>query len=581
MVEARRVPRRNSKQRGISLYSENEPDLDPHPARKICEARSQKPEARSGCACSLRFWLLASRLFAPGEGRSTLRNSYRAFFLRSLFPSLICIHSHGSLSFPCSSSFFADPNPRHVAVVSYIAGFVFFAGTFYWITETMIIYGGLSFPLAVGIGSLFAVVYSLCFLLFGLGLHLAIRRFGPRGIFLAAPLWVTVELHPDALLFSGFPWMLSGYALVPYVGILQIVTVTGIYGLSFIATAVNSVIAYGYSPSAARHGSAATAVAVGVMWFLPILGETPSGDPIPVRIVQTNISLSQPWVQPEADDLLDELGDAVHEQRKQTAACRVAGNTGSFLSERRRGLSSPHAGHCAKAGRVFSCRLHRYAGRGPSNSAALLSPDGSVVSRYDKMHLVPFGEYIPMKQFLFFAESFTKQVGNFAPGTEYTVSPLDGHRISTAICYESIFPDLMRQFVKQGSQLFVLITNDGWFGESSAPFQHLRMGVVRAVENRRYMVRTANTGISAIIDPYGRIESSTRIGVRTNLDGTAHFRSDLTFYTRYGDVFAYANAVCRCPRNCHCGGRRTIMHEELIERFAQLKTRSEEVRRFL
>ncbi|PYS04536.1 MAG: apolipoprotein N-acyltransferase [Acidobacteria bacterium] len=150
---------------------------------------------------------------------------------------------------------------------------------------------------------------------------------------------------------------------------------------------------------------------------------------------------------------------------------------------------------------------------------------------------------MPFKRLLFFAESLTRQVGDFAPGTEYTISPLDGHRLSTAICYESIFPDLIRQFVKRGSELVVVITNDGWFGESSAPFQHLRMGVVRAVENRRYMVRTANTGISAIIDPYGRIEARTPIGVRMILDGTAHFRSDRTFYTQYGDLFAYANAV--------------------------------------
>ncbi len=172
-----------------------------------------------------------------------------------------------------------------------------------------------------------------------------------------------------------------------------------------------------------------------------------------------------------------------------------------------------------------------------------MNPHGEVVSRYDKMHLVPFGEYIPLKRLLFFAESLTRQVGDFAPGTEYTISSLDGHRLSTAICYESIFPDLMRQFVKRGSELVVVITNDGWFGESSAPFQHLRMGVVRAVENRRYMVRTANTGISAIIDPYGRIEARTPIGVRMILDGTAHFRSDRTFYTQYGDLFVYANAV--------------------------------------
>jgi len=159
------------------------------------------------------------------------------------------------------------------------------------------------------------------------------------------------------------------------------------------------------------------------------------------------------------------------------------------------------------------------------------------------MHLVPFGEYVPFKHLLFFAESLTRQVGDFIPGNEYTVNSLDGHHVSTAICYESIFPDLIRRFVKRGSELLIVITNDGWFGESSAPYQHLRMGVVRAVENRRYMVRTANTGISAIIDPYGRIEAGTPIGVRTILDGTAHFRSDRTFYTEYGDVFAYANVL--------------------------------------
>jgi apolipoprotein N-acyltransferase len=154
---------------------------------------------------------------------------------------------------------------------------------------------------------------------------------------------------------------------------------------------------------------------------------------------------------------------------------------------------------------------------------------------------VPFGEYVPFKRLLFFADSLTRQVGDFSFGTQYTISPMDGHKIATAICYESIFPNLVRQFVKNGSELMVVITNDGWFGQSSAPYQHLRMGVVRSVENRRWMVRTANTGISAIIDPYGKIEAETAIGVRTILDGTAQFRTDQTFYTKYGDVFAYAN----------------------------------------
>jgi apolipoprotein N-acyltransferase len=443
---------------------------------------------------------------------------------------------------PLLSVILRESNIRRLALTSYIAGFVFFAGTFYWMTETMIIYGGLSYISAVGIGLLFAVVYSLCFLAFGAGLYLSIRRFGPRGIFAAAPLWVTIELIRTHFFFCGFPWMLSGYALVPYIGILQIVSWTGIYGLSFIATAVNSAIAYGILQRS-RVWLAGAAVAIGVMWFFPLMGESPPGESMAVRIVQTNISLNQPWAQPEAGQLLNELGAlSTSDQSKPRLVVWPETPAPFYLSDDPQ-FRARIQQIARKIGAYVLVGYIDMIGEEPSNSAALLSPAGDVVSRYNKMHLVPFGEYIPLKRLLFFAESFTKQVGNFAAGTEYTISAVDNHRISTAICYESIFPNLMRQFVKQGSELFVLITNDGWFGESSAPFQHLRMGVVRAVENRRYMVRTANTGISAIIDPYGRIESSTPIGVRTILDGTAHFRSDLTFYTRYGDVFAYANVL--------------------------------------
>jgi apolipoprotein N-acyltransferase len=426
-------------------------------------------------------------------------------------------------------------------MTSYIAGVVFFAGTFYWITETMMIYGGLSFPLAAGVGALFALAYALYFVLFGLGLYFAIMKIGPGGLLFAAPLWVTVELL-RAHLFSGFPWMLSGYALVPYAGILQIAAWTGIYGLSFIATGVNSMIAYAaLRRSKAWLGSAAIAIAIA--WFLPIFGETPSGDPIPVRLVQTNISLDQPWQKPDSDELLNDL-EALSTRDTGRPALVVWPETPAPFYLNEDVEFRTHMQQIArKLGAYFLLGYIDSIGEGPSNSVAVLNPKGEVVSRYDKMHLVPFGEYVPFKRLLFFAESLTRQVGDFAPGTEFTISSLDGHHISTAICYESIFPDLVRQFVKRGSELIVVVTNDGWFGESSAPFQHLRMGVVRAVENRRYMTRTANTGISAIIDPYGRIEARTPIGVRMIVDGTAYYRSDRTFYTEHGDVFAYANAL--------------------------------------
>jgi apolipoprotein N-acyltransferase len=428
-----------------------------------------------------------------------------------------------------------------VILASYVSGVIFFAGSCYWITETMSIYGGLSIPLAVGVGALFAVMYALYFVLFGLGLHLAVKKFGKPGLIFAAPLWVTVELL-RATMFSGFPWMLSGYALVPYSGVLQLVTWTGIYGLSFLATAVNSAIAYGVVQRNIKWIGAAV-LAVLIAWFLPVWSGSPANSPIAVRLVQTNISLDQPWKKQDFDALVGELADLSTRDSAKPRLVVWPETPAPFYLKEDAEFRTRMQGVARKLGAYFLVGYIDAVGAGPANSAGLLSPTGEQISRYDKMHLVPFGEYVPLKSLLFFAESLTRQVGEFVPGTNYTVTQLDGHSVSTIICYESIFPNQVRQFVKRGAELLVLITNDGWFGESSAPYQHLRMGVVRAVENRRYLVRTANTGISAIIDPYGRIETETPIGVRTIVDGMAHFRSDRTFYTQYGDLFAYANVI--------------------------------------
>ena len=430
----------------------------------------------------------------------------------------------------------------HIVGTSYLTGVVFFSGTFYWITETMMLYGGLSAPLAVGVGGLFALTYALYFVLFALGVHLAVKKFGAGGLFFAPPLWVVVEFL-RGILFSGFPWMLSGYALAPYAGTLQMAAWTGIYGLSFLATAVNSVIAFGALKRDVKWLIAAIAV-IAIAWVFPVLGEKPSTGPISVRLVQANIPLDQQWKKPESDQLLDELAALSTRESAVKPKLIVWPETPApFYLTLDAEFRTRMQNIARKAEAYFLLGYIDAVGEGPSNSAGLLNPKGGQISRFDKIHLVPFGEYVPFKRLLFFAESLTRQVGDFVPGKEYTLSSIDGHPISTAICYESIFPNLVRQFVKRGSELLVVITNDGWFGESSAPYQHLRMGVVRSVENRRWMVRTANTGISAIIDPYGRIVVQTPIGVRTALDGTAHFRSDRTFYTQYGDVFAYANVL--------------------------------------
>src|SRR5438093_12875539 len=160
------------------------------------------------------------------------------------------------------------------------------------------------------------------------------------------------------------------------------------------------------------------------------------------------------------------------------------------------------------------------------------------------MHLVPFGEYVPLRRLLFFAAPLVKVIGSgLAAGYTPTVLAVDGHLLSVAICYEIVYPNLVRQFVRGGSELLTTITNDAWFGRTSAPYQHFAQASMRAIEEGRYLVRSANTGISGIVDPYGRVLERTDIYQQVVIVGEARFLRELTFYGRHGDVFAYASLV--------------------------------------
>jgi apolipoprotein N-acyltransferase len=289
-------------------------------------------------------------------------------------------------------------------------------------------------------------------------------------------------------------------------------------------------------------------VAIIGVWIWPAPGESSEGVPLDVRMVQANISLNQSWDEPQTKQILDQLTALSLEvgAASQPGAQRLlvwpevpAPFSLSDDPEFRR-----HAESVATAfGGYFLLNNIGRVGGEPTNNAALLDPSGKIISRYDKIRLVPFGEYVPMKDLLFFAGKLVEHVGDFRPGSQFTISTVGDHRLATIICYESIFPDFARQFVRDGAELLVLVTNDAWFGSSSAPFQHLRMGVVRAVENRRYLVRVANTGVTAIIDPYGKIVSRAPVNQRMGSNGVARFRSDRTFYSEYGDVFAYVNVA--------------------------------------
>jgi apolipoprotein N-acyltransferase len=177
------------------------------------------------------------------------------------------------------------------------------------------------------------------------------------------------------------------------------------------------------------------------------------------------------------------------------------------------------------------------------NAAFLVRPDGTTGGVYRKMHLVPFGEYVPVKKLLFFAAPLVQAVSDFSAGDEAVLLPVGDHLVSTAICYEVVYPDLVRRFVTGGSEMLTTITNDAWFGPTSAPYQHFEQASMRAIEEGRYLVRSANTGISGIVDPYGRVIARTGIYQPAIVVGEARFLKTSTFYGRHGDILAYASVL--------------------------------------
>jgi apolipoprotein N-acyltransferase len=177
------------------------------------------------------------------------------------------------------------------------------------------------------------------------------------------------------------------------------------------------------------------------------------------------------------------------------------------------------------------------------NSAYLVNSRGELEAQYDKIYLVPFGEYVPLKKIFFFAGKMVPEISDFSRGTNYEPFAIEGQKVSINICFEVVFPQLSREFCNRGATLLATITNDAWFGRTAAPYQHFAMSVMRAIENRRYLVRAANTGISGFVDPYGRILQKTEIFVPGAVVGEIRWIRERTFYTRFGDWIVYLGMI--------------------------------------
>jgi len=445
-------------------------------------------------------------------------------------------------------------------LLGYLCGILWSAGTCYWIFDTMHRYGGLPIPVALFALILFCMYIGLYHGLFGLLVALvASPGFSMRRALVAAPfLWVAVELARTRI--TGFPWELLGYAQTGNYALTRIATITGVYGLSFEIVLVNCAFAAAFLVGrerrklllAASFGAvivlqagqwmpapklAADHTAVLVQPNIPIL----EGSGWQMKYFQSTladlarVSLHPPgagegnwhpdvlvWPESPAPFYTNDpqFRDPVSELAKQLGSWVVAGAIGINPAGQNGGENS----------QIF-------------NSAALVSPQGEWTARYDKIHLVPFGEYLPFPQIFGFAGGLTKEVGEFQRGTSR--GPLDagGQRLGTFICYESIFPDEVRQFARDGAQVLVNISNDGWYGDSGAWKQHLQQTRMRAIENERWLLSATNTGLTAVIDPLGRVVTEVPRKERTALVAHYALLSGTTFYTRHGDWFAYLCAI--------------------------------------
>ena len=438
--------------------------------------------------------------------------------------------------------------------LGYVVGAVFLSGSCYWFVTVMQGYGNLNPVVAVGVLVLFVIVFSTFYGVFGLLETVVARRSINAALILSPFLWVAAELARTYLI-TGFPWNLLGYAVRP-VGLQQVASVTAVYGLSFVAVSSSALVAWVLLEAGRKARWTVLAGWVVLLIACNWLLQPPSPRPEPnvALLVQPDIPLGAaamdtwvPWMNPAPlEGLVEQSVEAVRESGPTPAVPPLLvwpESSAPFLYGRDPIFRDAVKSMAKQAHAYVISGTVTFAGQGnshPQNAAVLLSPNGQLLLHYVKIHLVPFGEYVPWWAFPGKVGKITAQVGDFVPGKSVKVARTPEGVIGIFICYEAIFPQLVRKFAARGAGVLVNISDDGWYGDSSAPFQHFGMARFRAIENGRFVLRGTNNGITAIIDPYGRVRKEIPRNQRGILTGHFRYLSKKTFYTEYGDVFAWS-----------------------------------------
>jgi apolipoprotein N-acyltransferase len=462
----------------------------------------------------------------------------------ALVPLLVALHGGSAVG-----DAGAGQPPRRAFLLGLTAGTLYFIGTVYWTSTVVRQFGGLPLPLAIVAMLLLALYLGFFPAIAALITSRFVRRVGPAGVLLFAAPWVATEFF-RGYLFGGFPWVPLGNSQVRVLPVVQIASVLGVYGVSALVTFVNSAIAYALLTTGRRRYKAIAAAVVAVFgvgawgaWRLADGGLTREGTPLRVGLVQGNIAQEDKWDTSQARRIF-----TTHVAMTREAAAKGAEyvlwpeSSTPFMFEEDAGGSDMLRALSREVNVPIlfgSDQIER--GETPRlyNAAFLVTPEGRTAAVYRKIHLVPFGEYIPLKSWLFFVSPLVESLAEFAPGGSIVMLPVGGHMTSTAICYEVVYPSLIREAVEAGSELLTTITNDAWYGHSSAPYQHFELASMRAIEQGRYLARAANTGISGIVDPYGRIVAASGIFEQVTIVDSVRLLTGRTLYSVIGDVVAY------------------------------------------
>jgi apolipoprotein N-acyltransferase len=415
-----------------------------------------------------------------------------------------------------------------------------------WIPSVLVHYGGVSFTPAWFLFILLAVYLALFPAFACLIARYCINLKG-KGFLLIFPFaWLLMEYAISNFLFNGFPWLLIGYSQSSFPLIMQTADLAGVYGISLLVVCVNTSIAW-FFLRRPQNGALWPALIMAFIVFgclgYGTLAERNWGGikaNYKVAMLQGNLS---------ADDPQDVIAWKYQEGYKEMVRQSGAGNADLLVlpesptpalyeSNPSYRNTMRQLTHGFPLGMVFNNIAMEEGSGGEKyfNSAYFISQGGDKLQRYDKIHLVPFGEYIPYRSLFSFAGSITRDVGAFSPGSQFLTPKIDNQPANAIICFEAVFPDLVRRFVQKGSRLIINLTNDSWYGDSAAPYQHLAIARWRAVENRRFLLRAANSGISAVITPTGAIESATNIFEQGICTGQFAFLDENSIYTRFGNL---------------------------------------------